>query len=69
MKMTKNGQFLHQFRLGGPDLGFFLNAPPRHTSPPRRSEASTRHTCKSGFGSSFPLNLTIIHWNNEDPNK
>ena len=41
------------------------SALPRRTSPPRRSIASPRHTCKSCFGSSIPLILTIIHWINE----
>ena len=45
------------------------NASPRRTSPPRRSSASPRRTYKSGFGSSFPLILTITHWTIEDPNK
>ena len=45
------------------------NAPPRRTSPPRRSIALPRRTCKSCFGSSLPLILTIIHLINEDPNK
>ena len=35
----------------------------------RRSIASPRRTCKSCFGSSLQLILTIIHWINEDPNK
>ena len=77
---NENGQILHQpdtptskrrsARLGGPEIGFMhffgphgrSNALPRRTTPPMR-------TCKLGFGSFFPLNLAIIHWTNEDPNK
>ena len=39
------------------------------SSPPRRSSASPKRTCKSCFGSSLSLILTIIHWINVDHNK
>ena len=56
--------------LGEPKVKFSeLSGLPRRTSPPRRSEASPRHTCKLCFSSSLLLILTIIHWINEDPNK
>ena len=45
------------------------NAPPRQTFPPKCSIASLRRTCKSCFGSSLLLIITIIHWINEVPNK
>ena len=62
-----------ELRLGGPKPRFMhlfgplrrSNAPPRR----RRSSALPRRTCKSGFGSSFPIILTIIHWTNKDHNK
>ena len=50
--------------LGGPKTGFM-----HFSGSPRRSNASPRCTCKSGFGSSFSIILTIIHWTNEDLNK
>ena len=58
-------------RLGEPEPKFFeFSGPPRRSnSPPRSSIASPRRTCKSCFGSSFPLILTIFHWTNEDHNK
>ena len=37
--------------------------------PPRRSNATPRRTCKSCFGSSLTLIITIFHWTIEDPNK
>ena len=46
-----------------------LSGLPRRTSPPRRSIAWPRHTCKFFFSSSVPLILTIVHWINEDHNK
>ena len=45
------------------------SAPPRRTSLPRRSIAPPRRTCKSYFGSSLPLILTVFHWTNKNPNK
>ena len=58
-------------RLGGPETGFmyFFGSPRHNNASPRRSKASPRRTCKSCFESSLPLNLTIIHWTNENPNK
>ena len=39
------------------------------SGPPRHSIASPRRTCKSYFGFSLSLILTITHWINENPNK
>ena len=57
--------------LGEPEPKFSEFSGPlrRRNAPPRRIIASPRRTCKSCFGSSFPLILTIFHWTNEDPNK
>ena len=47
------------FALSGPPRR--SSASPRRTSPPRCSITLPRRTCKSYFGSSHPLILTIIH--------
>ena len=64
-----------ELRLGEPEPRVStLFGPPRcsssslrRTSSPKHSIASPRHACKSCFGSSLLLILTIIHWINEDP--
>ena len=74
MKMAKSGHFCIQldtpmprrrhFRLSDPEPKFA-----EFSSPPRRSNASPKRTCKSCLGSSLPLILTIFHWTNDDHNK
>ena len=64
-------------RLGEPKAQIYApsgplrhsSASPKRTSPPRSSIVLPRCTCKSRFGSSLPLILTIKHLINEDPNK
>ena len=42
---------------------------PSCSNAPLRRTSSPRCTYKLGFGFSFPIILTIIHWTNNDPNK